>query len=47
VLNPASELILDLSRTEAGTHARTAVGATAMPLNLPLVISAEIEISAR
>ncbi len=46
VINPASKLLLDLYGADAGTHARTAIGAAALPLNLPVVISAEIEIVA-
>jgi enamine deaminase RidA (YjgF/YER057c/UK114 family) len=45
VLNPVSELILDLYGTERGAHARTAIGVAALPLNLPAVISAEVEIA--
>lgn len=43
VINPVSELLLDLYGPEAGAHARTAIGVAALPLNLPVVISAEIE----
>jgi enamine deaminase RidA (YjgF/YER057c/UK114 family) len=45
VINPASELILALYGSEVGAHARTAIGVSALPLNLPVVISAEVEIS--
>src|ERR1700722_12155626 len=45
VINPASELILDLFGADIGAHARTAIGVSALPLNLPVVISAEVEIS--
>jgi hypothetical protein len=44
VMNPCSELILHLYGPEAGTHARTAIGVATVPLNLPVVISAEVEI---
>jgi len=44
VMNPFSELIIDLYGTDAGSHARTAIGVAAVPLNLPVVISAEVEI---
>jgi hypothetical protein len=47
VLNPSSELLLQLYGAEAGSHARTAIGAAALPLNLPVVISAEVEIDTR
>ncbi len=46
VINPVSELLLRLYGAESGAHARTAIGAAALPLNLPVVISAEIEIAA-
>lgn len=47
VINPVSELLLDLYGAEAGAHARTAIGVAALPLNLPVVISAEIETELR
>jgi hypothetical protein len=46
VMNPFSELIINLYGTDIGSHARTAIGAAAVPLNLLVVISAEVEISA-
>ena len=45
VMNPFSDLILDVFGPEVGAHARTAVGVATVPLNLPLVVSAEIELS--
>ena len=45
VMNPFSELITDLYGTDAGSHARTAIGVATLPLNLPVVISVEIEIA--
>ena len=45
VINPFSDLILKLYGTEAGAHARTAIGVATVPLNLPVVITAEVEIS--
>jgi hypothetical protein len=45
VLNPFSNLILDVFGSEGGAHARTAIGVTTVPLNLPLVVSAELELS--
>ncbi len=45
VINPVSELIAALYGPEAGQHARTAIGAPALPLNLPVVLAAEVEIS--
>lgn len=44
VMNPLSDLIVDLYGTEAGAHARTAIGVAAVPLNLPVVVAAEVEI---
>jgi enamine deaminase RidA (YjgF/YER057c/UK114 family) len=44
VINPVSELIVDLYGSEAGKHARTAIGAPALPLNLPVIVAAEVEI---
>ena len=45
VMNPLSDLILELYGTEAGAHARTAIGVATVPLDLPLVIAAEVAIS--
>lgn len=43
VLNPASELLLDLYGPDAAAHARTAPGVSALPFNLPVIIAAEVE----
>ena len=45
VLNPFSELIIDVFGSDVGSHARTAIGVTTVPLNLPVVVSAEVEIA--
>jgi enamine deaminase RidA (YjgF/YER057c/UK114 family) len=45
VLNPASELLIELYGPDAGAHARTAPGVTALPFNLPVVIAAEAEVA--
>ena len=45
VMNPLSDLIVDLYGAEAGAHARTAIGVATVPLNLPVVIAAEVEIA--
>lgn len=45
VLNPLSELILNVFGDDIGAHARTAIGVAAVPLNLPLVVAAELEVS--
>ena len=46
VMNAASELLLRLYGEPAGNHARVAPGVTAIPFNLPLVVSAEVELAA-
>ena len=43
VINAFSDLILDLYGPDVGMHARTAFGVAALPLNLPVVVSAEVE----
>ena len=45
VLNPSSEVSIDPYGTNTGSHARTAIGVATVPLNLPVVISAELEIA--
>jgi enamine deaminase RidA (YjgF/YER057c/UK114 family) len=44
VMNPCSELILAAFGSDVGAHARTAIGATTVPLNLPVVVSAQLAI---
>jgi hypothetical protein len=44
VLNPFSDLILDVFGPDIGAHAGTALGVAALSLNLPLVVSAEVEL---
>jgi enamine deaminase RidA (YjgF/YER057c/UK114 family) len=44
VLNPASDLLLDVFG-EHGRHARSAIGVAALPLNLPVIMSAEVHIT--
>ncbi len=46
VANPASELLVDLYGPDAGAHARTAIGMTALPLDLPVILAAEVELAA-
>lgn len=46
VANPASQLLLDLYGPDAGAHARTAIGMTALPLDLPVILAAEVELAA-
>jgi enamine deaminase RidA (YjgF/YER057c/UK114 family) len=45
VLNPASEIVLDLFGPDTGAHARTSVGYSTLPFRLPVVISAELEVA--
>lgn len=42
VLNPVSDLLLDVFGSDVGAHARTAIGVKALPLNLPVVLTAEL-----
>ena len=44
MLNASSELIIDLFGADVGAHARWAIGAAALPLNVPVVIAAQLEI---
>lgn len=46
VVNPASELLVDLYGADAGAHARTAIGMAALPLDLPVILAAEVELAA-
>jgi enamine deaminase RidA (YjgF/YER057c/UK114 family) len=46
VLNPVSELLVDLFGADTGAHARTAIGMAALPLNYPVIIAAEVELAA-
>jgi enamine deaminase RidA (YjgF/YER057c/UK114 family) len=41
VLNPISDLLLDVFGSDIGGHARTAIGVAALPLNLPVIVAAE------
>jgi enamine deaminase RidA (YjgF/YER057c/UK114 family) len=44
VINGCSDLILDLYGPEAGQHARSAIGVTELPWNVPVEIEAEVEL---
>lgn len=44
VINGCSDLLLQLYGPETGRHARTAIGMAQLPLNLPVVIAAEVAI---
>lgn len=45
VLNPFSDVVIDVFGRDVGAHARTAIGVATVPLNLPLVVSAEVQLS--
>jgi enamine deaminase RidA (YjgF/YER057c/UK114 family) len=45
VLNPISDLLLEVFG-DRGRHARTAIGVAALPMNLPVIASAEVLIAA-
>ncbi len=44
VINGFTELILEVFGPEIGTHARSAVGMTALPFDIPVEIEGEVEI---
>ena len=46
VVNAFSEVILEVFGDEVGPHARTAIGVAALPLNLPVVVAAELALHA-
>ncbi len=45
VVNAFSEVVLDVFGDNVGQHARTAIGVAALPLNLPVVIAAELSLA--
>jgi enamine deaminase RidA (YjgF/YER057c/UK114 family) len=45
VLNSFSEVVLDVFGPAVGQHARTAIGVAALPLNLPVVVAAELHLA--
>ncbi len=45
VVNGFSDLVLELYGLEAGMHARTAIGVSSLPLNLPTITSVEVALS--
>jgi enamine deaminase RidA (YjgF/YER057c/UK114 family) len=45
VLNSFSEVVWDVFGETVGEHARTAIGVAALPLNLPVVVAAELRTS--
>ena len=44
VINGCSDLLLEVFGSEVGMHARTAIGVAQLPLNLPVVIAAEVAV---
>ena len=44
VMSGCSDLLIQLFGREVGEHARTAIGMAQLPLNLPVVIAAEVAI---
>jgi enamine deaminase RidA (YjgF/YER057c/UK114 family) len=44
VLNPASDLLLQLFDAEAGAHARVALGVAGLPFDAPVEIEAELQL---
>ncbi len=44
VINGFTEVILDVFGSDIGRHARTAIGVTGLPLNIPVEIEAEVSI---
>lgn len=45
VINAFSQVVLDVFGDEVGQHARTAIGVAALPLNLPVVVAAELSLA--
>jgi len=43
-VNGFSDLILELFGPDVGAHARTAIGVEALPMNLPLVVAAQLDL---
>ena len=46
VANGFSDLILELYGLNVGMHARSAIGVQALPVNLPVIIDALVEVAA-
>jgi enamine deaminase RidA (YjgF/YER057c/UK114 family) len=45
IINAFSQLVLHVFGDEIGQHARTAIGVAALPLNLPVVVAAELSVA--
>jgi enamine deaminase RidA (YjgF/YER057c/UK114 family) len=46
VINGFSQVVIDVFGDETGQHARTAIGVAALPMNLPVIVSAELSLAA-
>ena len=44
VVNGCSDLLLEIFGQEVGAHARTAIGMAQLPLNLPVILAAEVAV---
>jgi enamine deaminase RidA (YjgF/YER057c/UK114 family) len=44
VINGCSDLLLEVFGLEVGAHARTAIGIAQLPLDLPVIIAAEVAV---
>lgn len=44
VMNPMSELLVGIYGPDVGSHARVAPGVAALPFDVPVILSAEIEL---
>lgn len=44
MLNSFSEVVLDVFGATVGEHVRTAIGVAALPLNLTVVVAAELQV---
>ncbi|MBA8794618.1 enamine deaminase RidA (YjgF/YER057c/UK114 family) [Friedmanniella endophytica] len=45
VVNGFSEVVLDVFGEQVGAHARTAIGVAALPLDLPVVVAADLQLA--
>jgi len=44
VINGCSDLLLEVFGADIGAHARTAIGMAQLPLNLPVIVAAEVAV---
>ena len=44
VINGCSDLLLEVFGTELGAHARTAIGVTQLPADVPVIVAAELAV---